>query len=181
MHGTFRPSLMKLVSSNEETKLEDVTFRAFHVVTSRRDSERETLFTKILEAISILTELRGIGPASASLLLSVRFPEHVPFFSDEAYRWLTAEAGNPWTASIKYNAKEYASMLGSCLDLATRLGVHAVDIERAGWVLGREKADLSGSTSTSRTGSKRKEEHAGLDESASSDTGVAPHKRSKKR
>jgi hypothetical protein len=170
---------MKLVSSNEEDKIEDVTARAFKVLSPRCDAARATLSTSIREAISILTELRGIGPASASLLLGVRFPDHVPFFSDEAYRWLTAASGNPWIVGIKYNAKEYAVMLDACLCLAEKLRVDAVDIERVGWILGREKADLSGSITTSETGSnrnpgpattgsKRKEEQAELQSPASS-------------
>ncbi|KAJ9123250.1 hypothetical protein QFC22_001446 [Naganishia vaughanmartiniae] len=189
MHGTFRPSLMKLVSSNEESKIEDVTGRAFEVVSLQLDAARQLLSKSIREAILVLTELRGIGPASASLLLGVRFPKQVPFFSDEAYRWLTAASGNHWTVSIKYNAKEYAVMLDSCLCLAERLRVNAVDIERVGWVLGREKADLNESTltatgsnrdSTTASGSKRKEEEAELDIPASSEMPVMRPKRSKR-
>ncbi|KAJ9107507.1 hypothetical protein QFC21_000963 [Naganishia friedmannii] len=193
MHGTFRPSLMKLVSSNEESKIENVTARAFEVVNPRLDAAGDKLSISIGEGISILTELRGIGPASASLLLGVRFPGHIPFFSDEAFRWLTATSGNPWTAGIKYNAKEYAAMLDTCLCLAERLRVDAVDIERVGWVLGREWADLSESTSAtsatetgprrdnSMVGSKRKEEHAEPESPDSSlDTSSTRPKRSKK-
>lgn len=181
---------MKLVTSNEESKIEDVTSRAFEVVTSQLEAAAETLSISIREAISILAELRGIGPASASLLLGVRFPEQIPFFSDEAYRWLTAASGNPWTAGIKYNAKEYAVMLDNSLCLAESLRVDAVDIERVGWVLGRENADLGGITATTETslkrnlttpmGSKRKEEQAELDSITPSDSPATRPKRAKR-
>lgn len=148
---------MKLVASNSEDVIRATTARAFSVVSSIPESKHEALPNGIMEAISHLTELRGIGPASASLLLSVRFPKHVPFFSDEAYRWLTYTTGDPWTSSIKYNAKEFRNMLESSLALAKRLGTDAIDIERVGWVLGHERAKLDQIPETS-TGSKRKQD-----------------------
>lgn len=152
-HGTFRPSLMNLVSSNSEDVIRDTTTRAYAVVSKISSAKSETLIQGCMEALSILTSLRGIGPASASLLLSVRFPQCVPFFSDEAYRWLTYTSGDPWTSSIKYNAKEYRNMLQASLELCKRLGMDAVDVERVGWVLGHEKAKLD-----QVNGSKRKQQ-----------------------
>ena len=148
---------MKLVSSNSEDVIRDTTTRAYAAVSSI-SAKSETVTDGIMEALSILTSLRGIGPASASLLLSVRFPQSVPFFSDEAYRWLTcATSGDPWTSNIKYNAKEFRQMLEASLGLCKKLGVDAVDVERVGWVLGHEKATLD-QTSHKATGSKRKQE-----------------------
>lgn len=141
-HGTFRPSLMSLVSSNSEDVIKDTTARAYAAVSQPPSSKPETLIQGIMEALSILTSLRGIGPASASLLLSVRFPQSVPFFSDEAYQWLTYTLGDPWATSIKYNVKEYRGMLAASLALCKRLEVDAADVERVGWVLGQEKAKL---------------------------------------
>lgn len=107
--------------------------------------------TAVLPALDKLTELKGIGPASASLLLSVCDPDSVPFFSDEAFHWVMAGvdfAGNPggknWDRKIKYNRKEYGEYIKRVRGLMKRLGgdIKAVDVERVGWVLGRERAVL---------------------------------------
>lgn len=157
---------MKLVSSNSEDVIRDTTTRAYAAVSSIPSSKSETVAQGIMEALSILTSLRGIGPASASLLLSVRFPTSVPFFSDEAYRWLTCNtSGDPWTSNIKYNVKEFRQMLEACLALCKRLEVDAVDVEKAGWVLGHEKVKLD-QTSHTTTGSKRKQEDVQDDKAA---------------
>ena len=105
-----------------------------------------TADTSPLPALKVLTELKGIGPATASLLLSVMRPETVPFFSDELFRWCCwDEPGSPggWGRKIKYNMKEYEQLLGHIKALVKRLGVRAVDVEKVAWVLGREKVDVS--------------------------------------
>jgi hypothetical protein len=150
---------MNLVSSNSEDVIRDTTTRAYAVVSKISSSKPETLIQAIMEALSILISLRGIGPASASLLLSVRFPQSVPFFSDEAYRWLTYTSGDAWTSGIKYNVKEYRNILEASMELCKRLKVDAVDVERVGWVLGHEKAKLD-----QAEGSKRKQQEEEQDD-----------------
>ena len=153
---------MKLVASNSEDTVRETTARAFEVLSGTSYQDTEALSNKILEALGVLTELRGIGPASASILLSVRHPAHVPFFSDEAYRWLTYTTGNPWTAGIKYNVKEFRMMLSASLELCQRLDVSAVDVERVGWLLGQEASKLDQEVSDATAGSKRKQEKSEL-------------------
>lgn len=77
-----------------------------------------------------------MGPATASLLLSVYDPTKVVFFSDEAYRWLCA-SGNP-KAEIKYNFKEIDQLFEKSKDLMDRLQVTALDIEKVAYVLMKE-------------------------------------------
>ncbi|KAI9811488.1 MAG: hypothetical protein M1827_005471 [Pycnora praestabilis] len=99
-------------------------------------------------AIQKLAELKGIGPATASLLLSVYDPTDVPFFSDELFRWAFYEAkGGPekgWERKIKYDLKEYRELFKKVSTLRERLGsesgktVRAVDVEKVGFVLGKE-------------------------------------------
>ena len=99
-----------------------------------------------LPTLKILTNLKGIGPATASLLLSVAAPDVVPFFSDELFRWcMWDESGSPggWQRKIKYNVKEYEMLLEKVGVLIKRLGVRAVDVERVAWVLGKENVDVS--------------------------------------
>lgn len=146
-HGKLRPSLLGLVSSNSESQIRAATTAAFDLLS--RDSDVQTGVTP---ALNKLTVLKGIGPASASLLLSVRCPESVPFFSDEAFRWVLTDAdftnnagGKGWNRNIKYDKREYAEYIRRVRGVMARLGgVKAVDVERAGWVLGKEKVVIRG-------------------------------------
>ncbi len=87
-------------------------------------------------ALDILTQLKGIGPATASLLLAVHDPDKVVFFADEAFYWLCCNGSK---APIKYNPKEYKALNERATALADRLHVRAVDIERVAFVLMREQ------------------------------------------
>jgi hypothetical protein len=99
----------------------------------------------VIPALKSLINLKGIGPATASLLLSVAQPGTVPFFSDEVFRWcMWDEPGSPigWQRKIKYNTKEYEMLLEKVGALVKRLVVRAVDVERVAWVLGKEGIDI---------------------------------------
>ena len=136
-HGTFRPTLMNLVKQNSTDTVQETTRSAF--------SEPDPM-----KAVKTLTALRGIGPATASLLLSVRQPNTVPFFSDELFRWSQWDvvgkkgAGDGWDRKIKYNVGEYKALLESVGVLRERLGVWAVDAEKVAYVLGKEMANING-------------------------------------
>jgi Holliday junction resolvasome RuvABC DNA-binding subunit len=80
-HGTFRPKLLQLVQSNPKDVVEETTKKAFGV--NKGDE---------MAAVKILTGLKGIGPATSSLLLSVSRREEVPFFSDVCNRTSTTRA-----------------------------------------------------------------------------------------
>jgi len=120
---------MKLVSSNEPGFVKDTIHKA---VTHYRNK------SDVSGALNILTQLKGIGPATASLLLAVHDPKHVVFFADEAFYWLCCDGSK---APIKYNAKEYGELNKRALSLTKRLGVKAVDIERVAFVLMRQPRD----------------------------------------
>lgn len=114
---------MKLVSSNEESLVEDTATSALDIYSKKADASA---------AIDVLTRLRGIGPATASLLLAVHDPQNVIFFADEAFYWLCNQGKRD---HIKYNAKEYKELHESSQKLAKRLGVKAIDVERVAYVL----------------------------------------------
>jgi hypothetical protein len=102
--------------------------------------------------------LKGVGPATASLLLSVLRPAEIPFFSDELFRWSIwddetsgGKDGKGWHRKIKYNVKEYEMMLDRVDKLRQRLRrgfgqrdplARAIDVERVAWVLGKEGIDV---------------------------------------
>ncbi|KAL2184369.1 DUF1479-domain-containing protein [Thermothelomyces heterothallicus CBS 203.75] len=125
-HGKFRPTLMKLVSSNEPGFVKDTIREAVTLYRGKSD---------VSGALSILTRLKGIGPATASLLLAVHDPERVIFFADEAFYWLCCNGSK---APIKYNQQEYIELDKQAQSLIKRLGVKAVDVERVAFVLMRQ-------------------------------------------
>lgn len=122
-HGKFRPTLMSLVASNSPETAKDTVRDALTVYKEGGDVD---------QAVQVLTKLRGIGPATASLLLTVHDPTRVIFFSDEAFYWLCC---NGKKLPIKYNAKEYRQLRVSAEELAERLGVSATDVEKVSYVL----------------------------------------------
>jgi hypothetical protein len=141
-HGKWRPRLANLVSSNSPSAIENTTRDAFALHFAKT--------ADLQPALNVLTRLSGIGPASASLLLSVYDPDNVPFFSDEAFRWVNWEEGKGkgWDRKISYSSKEYHAFVEAVRKVRKRLeaesggkSVGAGDIERVGWVIGREVED----------------------------------------
>ncbi|KAL1842538.1 hypothetical protein VTJ49DRAFT_5014 [Mycothermus thermophilus] len=120
------PTLMKLVSSNDSDTVRDTIQGAIAYYRDKAD---------VSGTIHRLAKLKGIGPATASLLLAVHDPDNVAFFADEAFYWLCCGGVK---APIKYNAKEYADLNARARKLAKRLGVRAVDVERVAFVLMRQ-------------------------------------------
>lgn len=96
-----------------------------------------------------------MGPATASLLLSVAYPDDVPFFADEILGWLR---GGKDKAKLKYDWKEYKEVwegVRALRDAAEkgageRERVSAEDVERGAWVvelvrgMGLENAAVAG-------------------------------------
>lgn len=144
-HGTFRPKLLALVQSNTAETILETTNEAYELIRSADGN------VSPLPALKVLTQLKGIGPATASLLLSVLRMSEVPFFSDELFRWCCWDEANDakgagWRRGIKYNAKEYGVLVEKVSVLRKRLGVGnvmAVDVEKVAWVLGKEGVDVS--------------------------------------
>ncbi|KAI1031495.1 hypothetical protein LB504_000577 [Fusarium proliferatum] len=127
-HGKFRPTLMNLVSSNDANDAQEIVKQALEAY--KRDFDIEA-------AVGVLTKLRGIGPATASLLLAVHDPTRVIFFADEAFWWLCC---NGKQSPIKYNAKEYRMLCSKVDDLRNRLDVQASDVEKVAYVLMKQPA-----------------------------------------
>lgn len=137
-HGTYRPNLAKLVASNSVKDVRETTKDAFE--TYEADGEDYG------KSITALNKLKGIGPATSSLLLSCYDPVRVPFFSDELYRYLHWEEAKSkgWDRKISYTIKEYKSLFERVIKLRERLEkdsggeVSAIDIEKTAYVLGKD-------------------------------------------
>lgn len=119
---------MKLVASNSESLVEETIKNAMEPYREKGD---------VSAAVDALAKLKGIGPATASLLLAVQDPENVVFFADEAFYWICCDGKRD---PIKYNAKEYKDLIARSQSLAKRLDVKAVDVERVAYVLMNEAA-----------------------------------------
>ncbi|KAI9171760.1 hypothetical protein HJFPF1_01251 [Paramyrothecium foliicola] len=122
-HGKFRPTLMSLVSSNSPELTQQIIRDALEVYRGRSD---------VPASIATLTKLKGIGPATASLLLTVHYPAQVIFFSDEAFHWLCCGGKK---STIKYNAKEYNALRLKADEMMEALSVSATDIEKVAYVV----------------------------------------------
>lgn len=134
-HGKFRPTLMKLVSSNDAETVAETIQQAMDVYWKDQEKEPASASAAALAAIS---KLKGIGPATASLLLSVHNPDRVIFFSDEAFWWLCC-AGQKG-APIKYTPKEYYELSQAAQTLVERLKVSAIDVEKVAYVIMKDEA-----------------------------------------
>jgi len=114
---------MNLVSSNDSAKVADTIRDAMTAYWKGKDADA---------ALKEITILKGVGPATAALLLSVHDPDNVIFFSDEAYWWLCCGGKKD---SIKYNPKEYQALRDAARGLRDRLEVGATDIEKVAYVM----------------------------------------------
>ncbi|CAI7616893.1 unnamed protein product [Penicillium pancosmium] len=108
-HGRPRPALMGMIRSNQEKLVFKCTSTALKSLPTVKDKNKgktttisEEVFPK--QSMDDLSPLRGVGPATASLILSIATTNakdeetgeeservQVPFFSDDTYLWLCVE------------------------------------------------------------------------------------------
>lgn len=167
---------MKLATSNTEGEVSKISKYAFEMYESDPSN--------IKGAVKKLSELKGVGPATASLLLSVHDTENALFFGDEVYWWLCC---NGKKESIKYNFKEHEDMMEKFAALVERLGkgVSALDVERVGYVMLKESGLESSGTGTGvkeKAVENSKNEVVNVEESERASSSVADKKgKAKKR
>lgn len=165
-HGVFRPSLKKLVRQNESDFVRDITQQALQSLGS---TDVESSGNEVKHSLDILTKFKGVGPATASLLISVYSPERLPFFSDELFRWAFWSPNEAWSKQIKYNLKEYLALLAKVKEFRERFhtkfgrDIGALDIEKVAFTLGKQVPDKSGpfKANTSKSSTTMKSETAG--------------------
>lgn len=71
--GKWRPRLLSFVSSLDDAVVRDASQKAFASVPD------------VSKAVSELTVLKGVGPATASAVLAAYAPDVAPFMSDEVF------------------------------------------------------------------------------------------------
>lgn len=139
-HGTYRPNLAKLVAENSVKDVRETTKKAF--------AEYAANNFDYAKSIATLSKLKGIGPATASLLLSCYDPVKVPFFSDELYRYLhwSDAKTKGWDRKISYTMKEYKDIWQKVQDHRDRIEresgqtVKAIEIEKMAYVMAKQAA-----------------------------------------
>ncbi|PBP25921.1 hypothetical protein BUE80_DR003127 [Diplocarpon rosae] len=127
-HGVYRPSLRKLVASNTNEKIESSLNDAFTVY-AKNPSDIATAIEKIKE------NLKGVGPATASLILAVHDPQNIVFFSDEVFRWLTADGKK---VKIGYTTKEFETLSTAANTFMARINCTPIELEKVAFVLIKE-------------------------------------------
>ena len=102
--GQNRPALRGMIGALDNQAVVAASTEAFKLL-SEAGSAADAV---VVDALKALTVLRGVGPATASLVLSL-FSPSVPFFSDEAaVVALRPAAGRK---GLKYNESEYREFL----------------------------------------------------------------------
>ncbi|CUA77482.1 hypothetical protein RSOLAG22IIIB_02497 [Rhizoctonia solani] len=140
--GKFRPTLPSLIAQNTPAKVKSSTQDAFLSLCNMSSSSPPYQpFRALLK--SLCGALKGVGPATGSLLLSI-FDDRVPFMSDEAYIWIMYAEQGAKKKDIKYTEKGYLDYAVRMWEVAEKASVTPAELERVGWVLGREW--LSGAT-----------------------------------
>ena len=127
-----------MVAENSVKDVRETTKKAF--------AEYAANNSDYAKSITALSKLKGIGPATASLLLSCYDPVKVPFFSDELYRylhWSNAKIKG-WDRKISYTMKEYKDLWQKVQDLRDRIEketaqtVKAIEVEKMAYVMAKQ-------------------------------------------
>ncbi|XP_021767670.1 uncharacterized protein LOC110732067 [Chenopodium quinoa] len=147
--GKFRPRLLGFVAALDEELVKSASQKAFL-----------SLPDDLSKAVSELTVLKGIGPATASAILAAYAPDLAPFMSDEAMEAVLSQ-------SKDYSLKQYLLLANKLREKAKELSSEdeqftASDVERALWSsavgakLTASSAKAQQDTSTKSSGIKRK-------------------------
>ncbi|OBA19364.1 hypothetical protein METBIDRAFT_13656 [Metschnikowia bicuspidata var. bicuspidata NRRL YB-4993] len=146
--GKFRPSLPKLIKSNSPESVLNFSregysiFMSYIELTGANDwthISTEDYKITIRASLKALCQLKGVGPATASLMLSLlcevtKFAP--PFFSDESFMYFIRDPLRP-LQPIKYTVREYVEEFVPVLakmSAQDRLSSPAI-LEKGSWSL----------------------------------------------
>lgn len=130
--GKYRASLPKLIEQNDPKLVIQCSRGAFALVLKESDDD----YIKTMKsAMSTICKLRGVGPATGSLVLSLlseithRAP---PFFSDEAGIYVLSDLG-AYKGKLQYSTAEYFKYLAWFEDLDPTREYNRTLLEQAAW------------------------------------------------
>ena len=95
------------------------------------NDELDDIFKTAENALKDACNLKGVGPATGSLVLSISAPNVIPFFEDELFKWLVPEH----KTKLKYDKKEYGLMLRPALELMRSQSITAQEVEKIAYVV----------------------------------------------
>ncbi|CAG2101048.1 unnamed protein product [Medioppia subpectinata] len=104
MRGKYRPKLLDLVRINTELAVLTISKKAFRKMYHQKN---------LSQAINALITLKGIGPATASAVLSAAYPEQAPFMADECMLSTPGVEANDYTLA-EYNT--YSEQIKNCAE-----------------------------------------------------------------
>ncbi|KAI7086926.1 hypothetical protein KC356_g4644 [Hortaea werneckii] len=151
-HGKFRPTLLKLVDSNDVMTVKTTAIEAYRILPPTNTTAPSA--ENIRKVLDVFTRLKGVGAATATLLMASYDQINIPFFSDEVYRWihhddaptkpaLKGGGASGWTREVRYTIKDYLDFYPKVQQLRERLTlesngaqVTALDVEKVAYVLG---------------------------------------------
>lgn len=115
--GVWRGRNLALVRSNTEAEVREISAEALRRIPDRR------------APITILSRLKGVGPATASAMAAAAAPEHYPFFDD------IAAAQVPGLGKVAYTGAYYQRYADALRAKAAEIGGRwtPVMVERALW------------------------------------------------
>lgn len=140
--GKWRPRLLDFAKNADEQQVIDASSRAFTTLRNSVDIIEEN---QLKEALNHLIELKGVGPATATAILSAK-NSSIPFMSDEALlavfskKEYTLNYAIKLTAALQKKAKELndsdttrqwnARMVERCLFIDKRAAGDALKSEK---------------------------------------------------
>ncbi|KAH6785052.1 hypothetical protein C2S51_037507 [Perilla frutescens var. frutescens] len=117
--GKWRPRLLSFVSSLNDAVVRDASGKAFAALPD------------VSKAVSELTVLKGVGPATTSAVLAAYAPDVAPFMSDEA---MVTALGDSKDYSLKRYVAFVEKMQAKAKELSSPDEIFTPsDVERALW------------------------------------------------
>lgn len=137
--GKFRPTLKKLIAQNDDQDVESITREGFNILIEAKDTKpsKDEYKKLIKKSMTTLVKLRGVGPATASLLLSTLNKVTnlaPPFYSDEAAEYIFSQNGESET-KLKYSMSEYIKWLDLMWEFNEDYQFDYTDLENGIWTL----------------------------------------------
>lgn len=123
--GTYRPALPKMIRSNDAETVKKTTKEGFAIFLKHAEKykktsiwvssedDRKEYYATIRQTLKKLSELRAVGPATASLMLSLLYKitdSTPPYFSEESFEYFIVEP-NGGNQKIKFTVKEFVEQL----------------------------------------------------------------------
>ena len=139
--GKARPALRKYLSISTDAEVKQKTTEGFGFVEKEIINEND-----VKAALSAISELSGVGPATASAVLSLYRPEKFVFMDDEVVECL-------YDRKRDYKLSTYLEINEKCAKLARELGEgwHPRRVGKVLWTASRLLAtgrDLAASSET---------------------------------